>query len=191
MKNTVQLAYSDSPGLCISWRKAVSLETLKSIFPSTPPNLAQKRQKMLKASLWDKQLDSVLIQGMKRDQHSRRCILLGIFWGVSLSWAASQPLASAGELQSQEAGRTDVQDTNQPGDELKTNSIFDCYAGENRKSPVCSVQKNASVQESLLLCRACDHDSCDVVKVKGNPMWYWCANICGLKMCPPTGILRL
>lgn len=117
----------------------------------------------LKASLWDKQLDSVLVQEMKRDQQSRRCILLGLFWEFSLSWAASQPLASAGELQSQEAGRTDVQDTNQPGDELKTNSIFNCYEGENRKSPVWSVQKNTSVQKSLLLCRACDHDSCDVV----------------------------
>lgn len=114
----------------------------------------------LKASLWDAQLDSVLIQGMKRDQHSRRCILLGIFGRFSPSWAASQPLASAGELQSPEAGRTDVQ----PGDELKMNSIFDCYEGEKSKIP-CPVQKNTSVK-SLLLCRACDHDLWDVVKVK-------------------------
>lgn len=47
MKDTVQSAYSDSPGLCVNWRKAVNPETLKSIFPSTPPGLAQKRQKML------------------------------------------------------------------------------------------------------------------------------------------------
>ena len=55
MKDTVQSVYSDSLGLGISWRKAVNPETLKSIFPSTPPGLAQKRQKMLlgplKASL--------------------------------------------------------------------------------------------------------------------------------------------
>lgn len=174
-----EVSFQRQPGSVHQLEGSSKSENIEKHFPLHSSGPGSKETKAvavaLKTSPCDEQLDPVLIQRMVERSKQPRLLSPEHFQRISSSWAASQPLASAGKLQREEAGGTDAQDVNQPGDELKINSISNCYEGKKQKIfYLCCEEKcigGRRVSSSVKLMIMASYVMC-MVKMNLNTMWY-------------------